>query len=340
MAFRFWRRVKIAPGVTVNFSKSGASLSVGPRGAKITFGPRGTRITAGIPGTGLYHTTLLPQGKKTSASLSSVPSPAASALTLGFFQRLLTPPAEIAFVEGCRELILGHEENALEKLQKALSLPDGALTAGLVALRLERSKEALPYLERALQLKEGLGKTFAKYGIHLQFTLTFPYGITLPVPADPKGLLLALAQVYEDLGEVDHALTLLEGLLDTHPEDELPKLAVTRLLMDRKPGEDTYRRVLQLTASLKNETAAHTLLLLYRARALKGLKLLEAAKDTLTQALRRKKDRPSELMKALQYERALLYEDLGEHPRARKELEKLYAEDPTFSDVAARLGLS
>jgi hypothetical protein len=38
----------------VNFSKSGASLSVGPRGASTTFGRRGTFFNTGIPGTGLY----------------------------------------------------------------------------------------------------------------------------------------------------------------------------------------------------------------------------------------------------------------------------------------------
>ncbi|MBW1922508.1 MAG: DUF4236 domain-containing protein [Deltaproteobacteria bacterium] len=39
MAFRFWRRIRIAPGVTLNLSKSGGSLSFGPRGAKFTIGP-------------------------------------------------------------------------------------------------------------------------------------------------------------------------------------------------------------------------------------------------------------------------------------------------------------
>ncbi|TVS19385.1 MAG: DUF4236 domain-containing protein, partial [Gammaproteobacteria bacterium] len=29
MSFRFWRRIRIAPGVTVNLSKSTASLSFG-----------------------------------------------------------------------------------------------------------------------------------------------------------------------------------------------------------------------------------------------------------------------------------------------------------------------
>jgi hypothetical protein len=41
MSFRFWRRVRLAPGVTLNLSKSTASLSFGPRGAKYTVSPRG-----------------------------------------------------------------------------------------------------------------------------------------------------------------------------------------------------------------------------------------------------------------------------------------------------------
>jgi len=334
----------LAPGVYVNFSKSGASLSLGPRGSKVTFGPRGTRVTVGIPGTGLYHTTVYPKGRaseeKKNLTAKTSPSSAASALTLGFFQRLFTPPQEVAFVEGMRELILGHEEEALAKLQQgALSLPDGTLMAGLIALRLKGAKEALPYLTRAVHQQEDIGKTFAKYGISLTFSLPFPHGIALTASVDQKGLLLALAQAYVDLGKVTEALTLLERLTDEHPQDEQIRLFLVHTLMHGTPGEETYHRVLQLTASLPNETPAHTLLLLYRARALKGLGLLEAARETLTKALRRKKDRPSELMKALRYERALLYEDLGNPRRSRKELEKLYAEDPSYADVAVRLGL-
>ena len=56
MGFRFFRRVKILPGVTLNLSGSGPSVSVGPRGLKTTFGPKGTRTTVGLPGTGLSYT--------------------------------------------------------------------------------------------------------------------------------------------------------------------------------------------------------------------------------------------------------------------------------------------
>ena len=53
---RLWRRARLAPGVTINLSKSGPSVSVGPRGSKVTFGRRGVRQTVGIPGTGLFAT--------------------------------------------------------------------------------------------------------------------------------------------------------------------------------------------------------------------------------------------------------------------------------------------
>ena len=53
---RLWRRIRVAPGVSVNLSKCGPSVSVGPRGAKTTIGRRGIRRPIGIPGTGIYAT--------------------------------------------------------------------------------------------------------------------------------------------------------------------------------------------------------------------------------------------------------------------------------------------
>ena len=55
MAWSFRRRIKIAPGVHINLSKSGVSTSIGPKGAKVTVGPKGTYLHTGIPGTGIYN---------------------------------------------------------------------------------------------------------------------------------------------------------------------------------------------------------------------------------------------------------------------------------------------
>ncbi len=53
MPIRFRRTLKIAPGVKINFSKSGMSTTVGPKGFHFTFGKRGVRRTVSIPGTGI-----------------------------------------------------------------------------------------------------------------------------------------------------------------------------------------------------------------------------------------------------------------------------------------------
>ena len=204
MSFRFWRRIGIAPGVTLNLSKSGGSLSFGPRGAKFTIGPTclprrvrrrqgGKRATVGIPGTGLFYTTTLPSGRSGGRRSASYSTP------------------------------------------------------------------ALPTVRP------------------------------------------------EDLSACGHAQA------------------------GARPGDkNVCRKVVRLAEGTGNETPVHTALLLYKARALRGLGLLDAARETLTGALRRRKSRSEELLRALRYERALVYENLGKPRRARSKLEKLYAEAPDY----------
>ena len=52
---RYRKSIKLLPGLKVNVSKSGLSLSAGVRGASVTLGPKGTYVNTGIPGTGLYQ---------------------------------------------------------------------------------------------------------------------------------------------------------------------------------------------------------------------------------------------------------------------------------------------
>jgi hypothetical protein len=56
MGFRFQKRITIFPGLRLNLSKRGASVSVGRRGAWFNFGGRnGKSVTLGLPGTGLSY---------------------------------------------------------------------------------------------------------------------------------------------------------------------------------------------------------------------------------------------------------------------------------------------
>mgnify|MGYP002623589831 CR=1 FL=1 len=57
MGFRFRKSIKIIPGVRLNLSKSGSSVSVGGKGLTYNVSKKGTRTTVGIPGSGLSHST-------------------------------------------------------------------------------------------------------------------------------------------------------------------------------------------------------------------------------------------------------------------------------------------
>jgi hypothetical protein len=57
MPLRFQRRVRILPGISLNFNKRSVSASFGRPGAHITVGPKGRRTTVGLPGTGLSYTS-------------------------------------------------------------------------------------------------------------------------------------------------------------------------------------------------------------------------------------------------------------------------------------------
>ena len=71
MAWSFRKRIKIAPGVSINLSKSGVSTSIGPKGAKINVGPKGSSLYTSIPGTGLYYRGKLSDGEKSKTSKSA-----------------------------------------------------------------------------------------------------------------------------------------------------------------------------------------------------------------------------------------------------------------------------
>jgi hypothetical protein len=61
MGFRFQRRLKLFPGVRLNFSRSGISTTIGIPGAGITLGGSGAYVNLGIPGTGVSFREKLAQ---------------------------------------------------------------------------------------------------------------------------------------------------------------------------------------------------------------------------------------------------------------------------------------
>jgi len=58
MGFRFQRRIRIAPGVRVNLSKSGVGASVGRTGLRLGMDAKRKKyFSVGLPGSGLSYRT-------------------------------------------------------------------------------------------------------------------------------------------------------------------------------------------------------------------------------------------------------------------------------------------
>ncbi|RLJ04956.1 MAG: DUF4236 domain-containing protein, partial [Candidatus Aenigmatarchaeota archaeon] len=211
---------------------------------------------------------------------------------------------------------------------------------GFLTLKKEQLTEAANYLATAAEKHSRLGRYFSKYGISATMSLPVTDEVSAHVGPDLRGVLLGLVEVCQRQERWQDAIACLERLRRLESDDVVVKLSLAELLLDTHPGDKNIcQKVVRLAEGIENDTSIHAALLLYKARALHGLGLLDAARETLTGALRRKKGRSEELLRALRYERALVYEDLGQRRRSRSELEKLYAEDPDYEDVAVRLGL-
>ena len=350
MAFRFWRRVRIAKGVTLNISKRGVSTSFGPRGAKYTVGRRGQRATVGLPGTGLFYTahptsgsrsrSKKPTTRKSASRQSSAPPPVPDRLTPGFFKRLMIPKDELQFIEGLKEFTAGHHRKACALLKECLHIADAAYVCGFLAINDQDLALAERAFKAALAKHKELGRGLAKYDLRLTLGLNITDEIFAQLSCDRRGVLLGLVEIWQRRERYQEAADVLLELRKQLPSDIVIKLSLAELLLTTDPDNREHAQyVVKMTARLDNECEIHAALLLYKARALRVLGMYTAARDALTAGLRRKKDRPEELLKALAYERALVYEELGQKTRSRSELEKLYAQDPEFEDVGERLGV-
>lgn len=341
--------------MTLNFSKSNLSLSLGPRGAKYTISPLGNRTTLGIPGSGLFYTEK--HGRSRSRGPEPLdeplrrfmadrprgrgPEPHEDPLDLGILKRMVVPAEERAFVDGLRALREGDEDEALRHFENAKNLPDASWMAGMLRFARNDLAAVEKHLRAALAGGPELGTLCEKYRSNPGIVLTVTDEVEAHVFPRPRGTYLALAEIHQMQGDEEAAREALRKVLDEDPDDIVAIASFAELLLADEPvSQKNAEDVLRLAGDLDNETSIHAAVLLYKARALRALSMDAVAAKTFTQALRRKKDRPAELLRQIRYERALTYADMGRKARAREDLMTIYAEDPDFEDVAERLGLT
>ena len=75
MGWKYRKRIKILPGFTLNFSKSGMSATVGVKGFSVNMGQKGTYLNTGIPGTGIYDRVRLDNQPSEKTNSKNIDSP-------------------------------------------------------------------------------------------------------------------------------------------------------------------------------------------------------------------------------------------------------------------------
>lgn len=60
MGLRIRKSIKLLPGVKINLSKTGTSVSLGGRGMSYNISKKGRRTTVGLPGSGVSYSTYTP----------------------------------------------------------------------------------------------------------------------------------------------------------------------------------------------------------------------------------------------------------------------------------------
>lgn len=339
MGFRVYKSVKLGKGVRLNLSKTGVGISAGVPGARYSVHSSGRTVkTVGVPGTGVYYRKdTYSKGARSSGSRAE-PAPVAPTYpTAG----LLAPKAEKVFVQGVTAYMQGRHKEALAAFQDVEARDTrGAhvgeeFFAGMCLVALDRIPEAIPYFEVVLASDYPIpDPLMTKYRVGGAMEVGVTPVVSVTVPMSNLAVALILAETYQRTGEPQKAIELLESLGAEAPGERVFALSLADLYFEG----DSWDDLLRVTEGVdSNEDDATLNILTFRAYALNELGMTEAALALTKESLRTKKRNPN-LLRFARYIRGRAYEKAGKASMARKEFEKIYAEDGNFMDVAERLG--
>ncbi len=153
-------------------------------------------------------------------------------------------------------------------------------------------------------------------------------GVTAQQFIDRDAVGLTLAEVLQAAGEISEAIEVVEHLE--------PSFVAAVSLAELYSLAQRHKDVIDLTNGVQNEDDASALLLTYRGRAFRLEGLHDAAHVALKEALRSRSRMPEVRHLALS-ERAANYAAQGKKAMARKDLERILAEDSTYPGVTEAL---
>ncbi|MCA8837950.1 MAG: hypothetical protein K8963_08895, partial [Proteobacteria bacterium] len=231
-----------------------------------------------------------------------------------------------------------NSEKAYQHFSQATDLADGAFMAGYLACLNNEHLKAIDHFKTAIEKSTTLGNHFNQYKISLQIKLSISDDIEAIIIPDHRGAILGLIEAYQASKNYTQAINHLQALRKTNPKDNLILLALVEMLYEHKPGNKAnLKRIDTITNDCENTNFIECAILLYRAKALIALSQTLAARDTLTLALRKRKNCPTPLRHALLHKRAATFEALNQTARAQADLQSIHTENPNYEDVSKRL---
>ena len=319
MGFRARKSFKVMPGVRVTVSKSGISASAGVRGARVTRTASGrvTR-TLGLAGTGVSHTKTI---GSTSKGSPRVPSPPATApVKPGFtspkWEKELHKAVTEANYADLPRIAQAHPEVA----------PLAASIDGLLAFSNgdhARATEVLAWAWSTQAAIENHAFTH-KYLSASTVTLGVADGVDAELPLSRDAVGLALAELYQEVGNVGEAIAVVEAL----DPSVIAAVSLAELYLEAGRAND----VVELTNGIGNVDDPTALLVTFRGIALRELGHHTAAREAFKEALK-SKTRDSAIRHRALLERARSYTSEGKGAMARKDLERVLAEDSSYPGV-------
>jgi tetratricopeptide (TPR) repeat protein len=334
LGFRMRKSLKIAPGVRLNVSPRSIGMSAGTAGARMSVNSSGrvTR-TLGIPGTGIFHTSSVAAGAAVSPNVAQDRAANAAAAGPAIRPGVFAPAWEKTLYRALTNPIDG-----LTLYRLAVENPPVSPTICLIeVLRVSlptqdstRARALLNWLHDS-QYRPEQDPFVNRYIPRATFTVPVTAGITATMPLARDTLGLILAEFEQQGGNRARATEVVESLEPT----TVAAVSLAELYADQARWPD----VVELTNGLVNVDEPSTYLLIQRGIALREQGYFEASRTSLKEALRVRSG-SMELRQWAYIQRGLTYLAEGKRAMAKKDFERVMAEDSGYPGLAELLRLA